>query len=80
MKRIVIHILALTALFCACDNSLIMIDDGEVMQSQLVLINRSSEQVKVVLTGNNWTFRYSEKDFRRRKAAWLKSLCERYGR
>ena len=55
MKRTVIHILALTALFCACDNSLIMIDDGEVMQSQLVLINRSSEQVKVVLTGNNWT-------------------------
>lgn len=54
MKRIVIHILALTALFCACDNSLIMIDDGEVMQSQLVLINRSSEQVKVVLTGDNW--------------------------
>ena len=32
------------------------------------------------VTGNNWTFRYSEKDFRRRKAAWLKSLCERYGR
>ena len=54
MKRIVIHILVLTALFCACDNSLIMIDDGEVMQSQLVLINRSSEQVKVVLTGDNW--------------------------
>lgn len=54
MKRIVIHILALTALFCACDNSLIMIDDGEVMQSQLVLINRSSEQVKVVLKGDNW--------------------------
>lgn len=54
MKRIVIHILALTALFCACDNSLIMIDNGEVMQSQLVLINRSSEQVKVVLTGDNW--------------------------
>ena len=55
MKRIVIHILALTALFCACDNSLIMIDNGEVMQSQLVLINRSSEQVKVILTGGNWT-------------------------
>lgn len=32
------------------------------------------------VTGNNWTFRYEEKDFRRRKAAWLKELCERYGR
>ena len=32
------------------------------------------------VTGNNWTFRYVEKDFRRRKAAWLKELCQRYGR
>lgn len=32
------------------------------------------------VTGNNWTFRYLEKDFRRRKAAWLKTLCERYNR
>ena len=32
------------------------------------------------VTGGNWTFRYTEKDFRRRKAAWLKTLCERYGR
>ncbi len=32
------------------------------------------------VTGGNWTFRYTEKDFRRRKAAWLKALCERYGR
>ena len=55
MRRIITYILVFTAFFCACDNSLIMIDDGEVMQSQLVLINRSSEQVKVVLTGNNWT-------------------------
>lgn len=55
MRRIITSILVFTAFFCACDNSLIMIDDGEVMQSQLVLINRSSEQVKVVLTGNNWT-------------------------
>lgn len=54
MRRIITDILVFTAFFCACDNSLIMIDDGEVMQSQLVLINRSSEQVKVVLTGDNW--------------------------
>ena len=32
------------------------------------------------VTGGNWTFRYTEKDFKRRKAAWLKSLCERYER
>lgn len=32
------------------------------------------------VTGGNWTFRYVEQDFRRRKAAWLKGLCERYGR
>jgi 4-alpha-glucanotransferase len=32
------------------------------------------------VTGGNWTFRYTEKDFKRRKAAWLKELAERYGR
>ena len=32
------------------------------------------------VTGGNWTFRYTEKDFRRRKAAWLKTLCESYSR
>ena len=32
------------------------------------------------VTGGNWTFRYTEKDFRRRKAAWLKTLCEQYHR
>lgn len=32
------------------------------------------------VAGGNWTFRYTEKDFRRRKAAWLKTLCERYNR
>lgn len=32
------------------------------------------------VTGGNWTFRYTEKDFKRRKAAWLKELCERYER
>ncbi len=32
------------------------------------------------VTGGNWTFRYTEKDFKRRKAAWLKGLCEQYNR
>ena len=30
--------------------------------------------------GVNWTYRYTEKDLRRRKAAWLKGLCQRYRR
>ena len=30
--------------------------------------------------GQNWTYRYTEKDFRRRKAAWLKGLCQHYRR
>lgn len=32
------------------------------------------------VTGGNWTFRYTEKDFKRRKAAWLNGLCEQYNR
>ena len=32
------------------------------------------------VTGGNWTFRYTEKDFRRRKAAWLKELTKKYKR
>lgn len=32
------------------------------------------------LSSRNWTFRFTEKDFRRRKAAWLKELCQRYNR
>ena len=29
---------------------------------------------------NNWTFRFTEKDFKRKKAAWLKELIEKYDR
>lgn len=32
------------------------------------------------VTGGNWTFRYKMEDLRRRKAAWLQALCERYHR
>ena len=32
------------------------------------------------LSGENWTFRFTEKDFGRRKAAWLKELNEKYKR
>ena len=29
---------------------------------------------------NNWTFRFTEKDFKRKKAAWLKVLTKKYNR
>ena len=32
------------------------------------------------VSGKNWTFRFVEGDFGRRKAAWLKSLTEEYNR
>lgn len=32
------------------------------------------------VTNRNWTFRFTEQDFGRRKAAWLKELTERYHR
>lgn len=32
------------------------------------------------VSGKNWTFRFTEKDFKRRKAAWLKTLTEMYNR
>ena len=32
------------------------------------------------LSGNNWTFRFTEKDFKRKKAAWLKGLTKEYDR
>lgn len=32
------------------------------------------------VSARNWTFRFTEKDFKRRKAAWLKDLTERYQR
>ena len=32
------------------------------------------------VSGKNWTFRFVEGDFGRRKAAWLKSLTEKYDR
>lgn len=32
------------------------------------------------VSGKNWTFRFTEKDFGKRKAAWLKRLTEEYNR
>ena len=32
------------------------------------------------VSNGNWTFRFVEKDFKKRKAAWLKSLAEEYQR
>jgi 4-alpha-glucanotransferase len=32
------------------------------------------------VSANNWTFRYLESDFKRKKAAWLKELTKEYDR
>ncbi len=32
------------------------------------------------VSNKNWTFRFTEKDFKRRKAAWLKEMTEEYNR
>ena len=32
------------------------------------------------VSGGNWTFRFIEKDFKNRKAVWLKAACEENGR
>lgn len=32
------------------------------------------------VSGSNWSFRFTEKDFKRRKAAWLNELVKRYKR
>ena len=32
------------------------------------------------VSGKNWTFRFTENDFGRKKAAWLKALTEEYNR
>ena len=56
MKRIFIYIVSLAAVLCSCDSSLVMIDQYEFIYSELVLINKSSDEVKVVITGTNWGF------------------------
>ena len=32
------------------------------------------------VSSSNWTFRFTEKDFKKRKAIWLKEMTEEYGR
>ncbi len=32
------------------------------------------------VSGDNWTFRFTEKDFKNRKAAWLKGMTQEYNR
>ena len=54
MKRILTYILSTTALLCSCTPSLVTIDKYEFQYSEIVLINKSSEEVKVSIYGKNW--------------------------
>ena len=56
MKRILTYIISFAALFCACDSSLVIIEPYEFQYSELVLINKSSDEVKVVISGSNWGY------------------------
>ncbi len=50
------------------------------MHDILCLGNEARLNAPSTLGGGNWTFRFAEKDFKRRKAAWLKELTVRYNR
>ena len=50
------------------------------MQDVLCMGNEARMNAPSTVDGKNWTFRFTQKDFKRRKAAWLKELCTRYRR
>lgn len=50
------------------------------MHDVLCLGDEARLNAPSTVSERNWTFRFTEKDFKRRKAAWLKELTERYGR
>ncbi len=50
------------------------------MQDVLCLGGEARLNAPSTLGNQNWTFRFVEKDFGRRKAAWLKALTEQYNR
>ncbi len=47
------------------------------MQDILCFGSEARLNAPSTVSGANWTFRFLEKDFKRRKAAWLKSISER---
>ena len=50
------------------------------MHDVLCLGDEARLNAPSTVSGKNWTFRFTEKDFKRKKAAWLKSLTETYNR
>ena len=50
------------------------------MHDILCLDNSARMNAPSTVSGNNWTFRFTEKDFKKRKAAWLASMAEEYQR
>ncbi len=50
------------------------------MQDILCLGEEARLNAPSTVGNANWTFRFTEKDLKRRKAAWLKTLAERYER
>ncbi len=50
------------------------------MQDVLCLGEEARLNAPSTVGNANWTFRFTENDLKRRKAAWLKSLAEKYGR
>ena len=50
------------------------------MHDVLCFGNEARMNAPSTVSGNNWTFRFTEKDLKTRKAAWLRSLAEEYSR
>ena len=50
------------------------------MQDVLCMGSEARLNAPSTVSGQNWTFRFVEEDFKCRKAAWLKELTERYHR
>ncbi len=50
------------------------------MQDVLCMGGETRLNAPSTMGSQNWTFRFTEKDFKRKKAAWLKSLTEIYNR
>jgi len=50
------------------------------MHDVLCFGNEARLNAPSTLSEKNWTFRFTKTDFKRRKAAWLKELVEKYNR
>ncbi len=50
------------------------------MQDILCMGEEARLNAPSTVSNRNWTFRFTERDFKHRKAAWLKSLTEQYNR